>query len=381
MSKSNETLGDSGNPDRSARLDSLMNAMVDAFILINEIGTIERFNVAAETMFGYSADDVLGENIRILMSGDDKRNHDSYLNRYMGKRKSKVIGIGREVLARRKDGSVFPADVALGEIGVEGSLRFIGIVRDLTKQREAEQHALRQREEMVNTSRLTIMGEMAAAMAHELNQPLSAISNYASAGIRLLPDSGENIEDLRDLLEKIVTQAHRAGEVIRRTRDFTRSADMKRKRIQPAEFLKEIWALAELDSKANNIAVSFDIQPDLPEVIVDSLQIQQVILNLLRNGVDAMADTPPENRQLVLSAFSDNPDIVTITVTDQGGGITPEVSAKLFHPFFTTKTSGMGMGLAISRSIAENHGGTLKFTNNEEDGVSFILTIPTRVKR
>jgi len=363
---------------RFDQLDSLMNAMVDAFIVIDARGLIERFNNAAEEMFGYSSDEITGQNIELLMGGRDSGNHDRYLDNYQKTGKKKVIGIGREVIARRKDGSEFPADIAVGEVSSGGQKRFIGLVRDLTDLRAAQTQSFRQRQEMLNTSRLSTMGEMAAAMAHELNQPLSAIANYSAASLRLLDKEDPDIESVKEALQQINNQAHRASEVIRRTRDFTRATDTRREKTSVQDIVAEVKPLAELDAHANNIALLIDIPANLAPIEVDSLQIQQVLLNLLRNGVDAMRDVDPAYREIRLSARYTAPGEVSIVVRDQGQGISEEVAEQLFNPFFTTKNTGMGMGLAICRTIAEAHNGSLEFRRNPERGVSFALTLPTQ---
>ncbi len=365
--------------ERFDHMDSLMDAMIDAFIVIDDKGIMERFNKSAEKMFGYTVAEVEGKNISMLMAGRDRKDHDKYMNNYQRTGVAKIIGIGREVLAQRKNGDVFPADIAIGEVRGPSSVRYIGLVRDLSEQRAAETHMFKQREEMLNTSRLSTMGEMAAAMAHELNQPLSAISNYAAACRRLLANDDIDKESIIDALERIDTQAHRAGEVIRRTRDFTRTPDTERSTTTIIDLLNEIVPLAEMDAHANNIALEVNVPKNLAPIFVDGLQIQQVLLNLLRNGVDAMHDSEPEHRHLKLSARYTAPGEVSLIVTDEGPGISKELAQKLFNPFVTTKSSGMGMGLAISRTIAEAHGGSLEFRRNPERGVSFVLTIPTQV--
>ena len=263
--------------------------MVESMIVIDEHGTIERVNKATEDMFGYRPDELLGQSIGILMTGADKVRHSNYLDRYMQTGIRRIIGIGREVQARHKDGSSFPAHIAVGEVRAENSRRFVGLIRDLTDERQSEEEALRRREEMVNVSRLSMMGEMAAAMAHELNQPLTAIANYSAASIRLLEQgTSDSLADVKAALQEINDQAHRAGDVIQRTRSFTKSADGTRTVTRIHEVAALIRSLATLDTRANNIQLNWEIPADLPPIVVDSVQIQQIILNLVRNAVDAM---------------------------------------------------------------------------------------------
>jgi two-component system sensor kinase FixL len=368
----------------AVRLDPVIDAMVESMIVINEDGVMERVNKATQKMFGYMPDELLGKNIRMLMAGSDRIRHDDYMHRYKQTGVRRIIGIGREVLALRKDGSNFPANIAVGEVNGPEGRRFVGLVRDLTDQRELEEQALRRREEMVNVSRLSTMGEMAAAMAHELNQPLTAIANYGAACIRLLEhDPIGNQEDIREALQEITNQAHRAGEVIRRTRSFTRSTDSEREETTLSKVAAQIRSLAELDTKANNIRLNWDIPEELLPILVDPIQIQQVILNLIRNAVDAMQNTTPDERTIDVSAKLTGPHELRLEVRDHGIGVDESAAPEIFNAFYTTKSTGMGMGLAICRTIILAHGGTLRFRKNDkrpgDTGSTFFFTIPTKV--
>jgi two-component system sensor kinase FixL len=367
----------------SVQLDPVLDAMVESMIVISASGMIERVNKATEGMFGYKPEELVGQNISILMTGPDQLRHDNYLNRYEKTRVARIIGIGREVLAKRKDGSNFPASIAVGEVSSANETRYVGLLRDLTDQREQEEQELRHREEMVNVSRLSTMGEMAAAMAHELNQPLTAIANYAGASMRLLDKDKDNVGDVKDALQEIYDQAHRAGEVIRRMRNFTKSVESSREDTSLLAVAEPIRSLAELDTKANNILLTWDIPEDLPLINVDSIQIQQVILNLIRNAVDAMHDTDPEHRNIIVKAKLTAPHEMRLEVHDRGDGVSEEQSNDIFNAFFTTKPTGMGMGLAICRTIMRAHDGELGFRNNDlrlgDSGATFFFTLPTKV--
>lgn len=356
-----------------------MNAFIEAIIVIDSEGIIERFNRAAEEMFGYSRDEAIGQNVNFLMPGVDHQNHDGYIARYLKTHEARIIGIGREIQAKRRNGEIFPADLAVGEVGWKGTVRFVGMMRDLTDKKEAEERTLRLHNEMINTSRLATMGEMAAAMAHEVNQPLAAIANYSSAGARLLDGGAESIEDVKSVLESINHQAHRAGDIIQRLRSFVRPKDLNRESTSLKATIDEIQPLAELDARANNIQLLFDVPADLSEIVVDQVQIQQVVLNLIRNGIDAMSEAGPESRRLEVIARADADDLVTLSVIDQGTGISKEVAKQLFDPFFTTKSSGMGMGLAICQTIVKAHGGEISYANNENGGATFTLALPARL--
>jgi two-component system sensor kinase FixL len=361
------------------QLNSLFDALVEAMIVANERGRIERFNKAAEQLFGYTEAEVMGRNLTILMPPPDRDQHDQYMEHYLETGERRIIGIGREVRARRKDGSIFLAELAVGEVRWKNNVRFVGIMRDVTDRKKAEEQAIRQGVEMIKVSRLMTMGEMAAAMAHELNQPLTAIANYASASRRLLADlpaAGEVV----GALDQIDAQAHRAGEVIRRMRSFVRYDDSGREPVQMKTVIDEIRPLLQLDAKANNIRLEIEVAGDLPELVADRIQVQQVILNLVRNGIDAMSDIEPAERVIRLECRADTPDRVLVAVTDHGTGVPEESAARMFQAFYTTKAAGMGMGLAISRSIIEGHGGRLWYENNPGGGATFSFSLPTRVE-
>ncbi|MFW2404514.1 MAG: two-component system sensor histidine kinase NtrB [Gammaproteobacteria bacterium] len=359
--------------------DAIMDAFIEAIIVMDTEGTIERFNKAAEKMFGYTASEAIGSDISILMPDPDSSNHARYVDRYMATREARIIGIGREMTASRKDGTMFPIHLAIGEVGWHGRVSFIGLIRDLTDDKLAEERRLRQHTDMITASRLATMGEMAAAMAHEINQPLAAIANYASAAERLMDLGPENADDVKGALASVKAQAHRAGEIIRKLRSFVKPevASLDVTNLKP--LIEEIRSLADLDARANNIQLSIDVANNMPEVIADGLQIQQVILNLLRNGIDAMLDCGPDDRVLELHGYISSPDEVRVDVIDRGHGIPQSVRDSLFNPFFTTKSNGMGMGLAICQTIVKSHGGKLGFEDNPGGGTTFYITLPTKV--
>ncbi len=364
-----------------AEFDALLDAAVDAIVAIDDRGRIIRFNKAAEAMFGYTASEVADQPLNLLMAPGEARAHQDFVDRYLRTGARRIIGRGREVIARRRDGSLFPASLSVGEAKSPHGLRFVGLIRDLTSQKQAEEEALRHREQLMHASRLTTMGEMAAAMAHELNQPLSAIATYTAACQRLLAKGESTRDDVTAALKEIGVQAHRAGEVIQRMRDFTRSRESLRRVVQLDALIDEVLPLAELDAKANNVELTIEIDPDLPPINADRVQIQQVILNLLRNGVDAMSNVANDERSLRLHAYREDEKAVRVDIIDAGAGVPESVRSHLFTPFFTTKEMGMGMGLAISRSIITAHGGKLDCGNNPDGGATFFFTLPTALEQ
>jgi two-component system sensor kinase FixL len=366
----------------AAEFDALLNAAVDGIIVTDRQGRLLRMNAAAERMFGYQATEIAGQGIDIIMNARDARQHDRYMDNYLRTGERKIIGVGREVVARHRNGREFPVDLAIGVANVGDEKRFVGLIRDLTKQKHAEEEALEQREQMNHASRLTTMGEMAAAMAHELNQPLSAISNYTAACQRLLNQDSdrEKSPDVDRALDQIGVQAHRAAEIIQRIRDFARSREAAREPVDLRDLIAQILPLARMDARAHHTDLRIRLEKDLPLIMADPIQIQQVILNLVRNGIDAMEAVPDGQRRLDLRVWLEDAQHVRVTVTDRGTGVPQDAEEDLFTPFFTTKPSGMGLGLAISRSIATAHGGKLSHFNNPVVGATFYLILPTKIE-
>ena len=349
---------------------------------ISADGTIESFNQAAEKLFGYRAAEVIGENVKILMPEPYHDKHDGYLARYRKTGEKHIIGIGREVSARRKDGTVFPIELAVGEMEIEGEKKFTGFIRDISRRREAEDHlkASERRlkelqSEFVHVSRLSAMGEMAATLAHELNQPLAAMMNYAQATRRLLEGSAaEDAARLRDLMTKAVAQANRAGDIIRRLRSFVAQGETERSLDDIGDVVNDACALALIGARSDGVETTLALADDLPTVLIDRVQIQQVIVNLIRNALEAMADQ--ERQEILIETARGDHNTLTVSVADNGPGLEAAIAEKLFTPFNSSKADGMGIGLSISRTIVEQHGGHIWATPNEGGGVVFSFTLP-----
>jgi two-component system sensor kinase FixL len=359
--------------EREAHLLSIYDTAPDALIVIDEKGIMQSYSAAAERMFGWSASEVLGRNVKMLMPSPFRVQHDGYLNRYLDTGERRIIGIGRIVVGERKDGSTFPMELAVGEVRSERGRVFTGFVRDLTERQATETRLQELQTELVHMSRLSAMGEMASALAHELNQPLSAIANYLSGAKRLLDRAGVNEPRAGDALEKAAEQALRAGEIIRRLRDFLSRGEGERRVENLPKLVQEACALALVGAKEHDVRVSYAIAPDAESVLVDRVQIQQVILNLVRNAMDAMVDQPV--RELTVSTATADDSMAQVSVKDTGPGVDESAAAKLFQPFVTTKASGMGVGLSISRTIVEAHGGRIWTEPNPEGGATFHFTL------
>jgi two-component system sensor kinase FixL len=359
---------------REAHLKSILDTVPDAMIVIDERGIMQSFSSAAERLFGYTAPDVLGKNIKILMPSPYQENHDGYLARYLRTGERRIIGIGRLVVGERKDGSTFPMELSVGEMRSSNQRFFTGFIRDLTERQQTEDRLQELQSELVHISRLTAMGEMASALAHELNQPLSAIANYMKGSRRLLEDStDERSATLRDAMDKAAEQALRAGEIIRRLRDFVARGESERRVESVNKLIEEASALALVGAKDLGVRVRFQFDPAVNLVLADKVQVQQVLLNLIRNAIEAMQESP--KRELVVSTAPADDDMIAISVADTGDGIAPEIAAQLFQPFVTTKRHGMGVGLSISRTIVEGHGGQIGPEPNPAGGTIFRFTL------
>ena len=358
---------------REAHLRSILDSVPDAMIVIDERGTIQSFSSAAERQFGWTADEAIGRNVSFLMPEPYRGAHDSYLSRYLTTGERRVIGVGRVVVGAHRDGSTFPMELSVGEMRSGDRRFFTGFVRDLTERQEAERRFQDVQSELAHVSRLSAMGEMASALAHELNQPLSATANYIQGSLRLLAEEPIDKAVVSDALAMAGQQMFRAGDIIRRLRDFVSKGETERQIESLPKLLEEAAALAMVGAKDRGVHLQFDIPAGVEFVMVDKVQIQQVVLNLMRNGVEAMAESP--QRDLVVAALPAPDDMVVVSVSDSGSGLSPEVARQLFQPFVTTKKHGMGVGLSISRTIVEAHGGRIWAEGNPGQGTTFYFSL------
>jgi two-component system sensor kinase FixL len=359
---------------RQAHLQSILETVPEAMIVIDASGVMQSFSAAAVRLFGLKPEEAIGRNVNILMPEPFRSEHDGYIERYLETGERRIIGIGRIVVGQRKDGSRFPMELAVGEACVGGRRFFTGFVRDLTERRDQERRLQELQAELVHVSRLTAMGEMASSLAHELNQPLSAIASFLKGSVTLLETPNPDLTKLRGALDGAGGQALRAGDIIKRLREFVAKGETEHTLEDPAKLMEEASALALVGVKDQDVRVDLRLARDTGRVVVDKIQIQQVALNLIRNAIDAMADAP--RRQLEIRVRTDDPRTIRISVADTGPGLDPDVRERLFQPFVTTKATGMGVGLSICRTIVESHGGRIWAEDNRGGGAVFSFTLP-----
>ena len=360
---------------REAHLRSILETVPDAMVVIDEEARIRSFSATAVRQFGYAPEDVVGENVSLLMPEPYRSRHDAYMARYLATGERRIIGIGRVVVGQRKDGSTFPMELAVGEMRSSGARYFTGFIRDLTERQRTETRLQELQSELVHMSRFTALGEMASTLAHEINQPLTAIASYLKGCRRLLQRmEGPEVPMLADAVGQAADQALRAGQIIRHLREFVARGEGERHIEGLPKLVEEASALALVGAKERGVHVTFALDPEAPLVLADRIQVQQVLLNLIRNAIEAMQDASRRELRVTTRALPGE-GLVEIAVADTGPGLAPEVAERLFQPFVTTKAHGMGVGLSICRTIVEAHGGKILAESRKGQGTCFRFTL------
>jgi two-component system, LuxR family, sensor kinase FixL len=361
--------------EREAHLQSILDTVIDATVVIDVTGKMLSFNASAVRQFGYTAEEVIGNNVSMLMPTPYREQHDAYLSRYLSTGERRIIGIDRVVVGRRKDGSTFPMKLAVGEVRRGDKIYFTGFIRDLTDREETAAMLGQARSELARLARLNELGEMASTLAHELNQPLSAIANYVQGCRRMLEKlDDEHAKRMRGALDETAKQALRAGDIIRHLREFVTRGETEKAPEDVKHLVEEAGALALVGSRERGVKSVFEFGADSGMVVADRVQIQQVLINLMRNAMEAMRESP--RRELVVRTHPASPERMQVEVEDTGPGISDEIATQLFQPFVTTKPGGMGIGLSISKRIIESHGGELTVHRNKHGGATFTFTLP-----
>lgn len=361
-----------------ARFESLLDTAADGVIVIDETGRMLVFNKICEQLFGYTSQEAIGQNVSLIMPPEFSASHDRFMNNYHRTGERRIIGIGREVSGMHRDGTVFPLELSVGEAKTAEGRQYIGVLRDLRSRRAVEQRVSQLQAQVVHMTRLSAMDEMGAAMAHELNQPLTALLLYLQAVARQVKachaDAKPPSDKMLDVLDKAVLEAERASHIVQRMRQMVEKRDPERATIDLREVVNEALDLSEFVAQGATVTIRrvFGMTPI--QVDADATQIQQIILNLLRNALEVAKES--EERWVKVSIGSDDRSAF-VSVTDSGPGFSEEVGKSLFRTFSTTKKSGMGLGLAISRAIAQNHGGDLMADpGGNGQGATFTLMLP-----
>ena len=357
-----------------AHLDSILETVPDAMIVIDERGLILSFSAAAERMFGYSEAELLGENISTLMSSPDRERHDRYLENYLATSERKIIGIGRITTARRRSGAAFPIDLHIGEARAGTEKVYTGFIRDLTERQATQRRLHDLQAELAHVGRVTAMGTLATALAHELNQPLTAIANYVESARDLLHEPSDQVLGaVREALDECAAQSVRAGQIVRRLRDYISRGDIDRKPESLRQLVSEASVLAMIGAGERGVEIEVALDPECDTVLVDRIQVQQVVLNLVRNAFEAMADLT--HRRVQVSSCREKSGKVRVTIADSGPGLNPELAGRLFQPFNSTKDLGMGLGLSICHTIIHGHAGRIWAEPSDLGGTAFHFTL------
>jgi two-component system sensor kinase FixL len=354
-------------------LNSILETVPDAMIVIDDHGVIQSFSAAAERLFGYGEHEVIGRNVSMLMTTPDREAHDRYLSRYLDTGERRIIGKARRVIGLRKDGTTFAHELAIGEARGRGRRVFTGFIRDLTERESAAAQLAELQSELLHISRVTAMGTMASTLAHELNQPVTAVANYVETSLALLqegaPGSAAIVEEA---LAEAAAEALRAGKIVRRLRDFVARGELDKSVETVGDIVDDACALGRVGAATPTIRIDRAIDPATGPVLVDRVQIQQVLINLLRNAVEAI---PADPGGTVRVSARRQGDFAQVTVTDSGSGLDPAIVGNMFGAFASTKRDGMGLGLSICRTIIEAHGGRI-WAESRPVGTAFHFTIP-----
>jgi PAS domain S-box-containing protein len=362
--------------ETETRFRTYIDHATDAFFVLDlEGGTILDVNRQACQNLGYTREEIIGKTVFDFDAGLNPE----WLDQNIRPRIEAGESVTFETRHRRKDGSVFPVEIRARAFRIGGRVFNLSLALDITerKQAEEERERLRQLEaDLAHINRVSMMGELAASVAHEVNQPLTGIVSNGGAGLRFLAGDTPDLEEAREALRDIVRDGKRAGEIITRIRALTKRAAPPREELDLNETIREVLALVGDEAKRNSVMVRTQFADEVCPVLGDRVQLQQVLLNLVMNAIQAMSSVSERARQLVITTQNIDQERVEVTVEDSGTGMDPNTMARIFEPFYTTKSGGMGMGLSISRSIVQHHGGRLWATANAGPGTSFHFTLP-----
>ena len=350
----------------------------NGMLMVDSEGVITLSNLRMEELFGYKREELKGQPVALLVPERFREVHATHTRRFFQAPRARRMDIERELVARRKDGSEFPVEIGLSPMETGHGKFVLAAIADVTLRKQAERDAKRRLEELAHVSRVTSIGEMASGLAHEINQPLTAIVSFADA-CRLMLESGrDHKEILLSSLEQISREGQRAGDIIHRLREFVSKGKLERRSIDVNDLVHGVLEMLHHETERENIQIELELDEHLPRVNADKVQIEQVIFNLVRNAVEAMEANQPASRKLRIgtSTVSTDPAEVEVLISDTGEGFSRESAERIFDAFYSTKQKGMGLGLSITRTIVHAHGGRIRATANPERGATIRFVLP-----
>jgi PAS domain S-box-containing protein len=369
--------------DRDTKTRGIIDSALDAVLSIDERGKVTEWNAQAETMFGWKRYEAVGRALSELFIPERYRDaHEKGLKHFLSTGEGPLLNRRIEITALRREGTEFPVEVSIAPYQIDGHWGFSGFVRDITEKKVAEASTRRHREmemELAHANRVATMGQLSASIAHEVNQPIGAAVTNAHAALRWLGATPPNMQEVRQALSRIVTNGNRATDVLSRIRAFIRKAPPRKDGLDVNQAVLEVVALTRSEAKNGKVAVQMHLSEGLPLVQADRVQLQQVLLNLIINAIEAMSASDAGSRRLLISSARSEQNEVSVEVQDSGPGFPEGSGEQIFQAFYTTKPAGLGMGLSICRSIVEAHGGQLRATPGDPTGAVFTFTLPVRL--
>ncbi len=362
--------------EREAKLNAIFDATIEGIVTFDQSGLIVSTNIAVTTHFGYSQPELIGCPFNLLISPlQGNEQFETLINQLISKHRSVLINQTYEVDGIRKDRSILPLEVSIVEYSIDGALYFTSILRDISLRKQQELKEKAQLTKLAHVTRLCLIDEMGSGIAHEINQPLTAIANYSQACLRLMTVEKPDFTQLSDILLKTHQQALSLGHIIHRIKNLVSYQEAIRSNTNINTLIQDMVSLCRVDLNNNNINLCLDLQEDMPQLMIDTVQIEQVLLHLIRNSIDALKDTKKQRQLLIQSAIR-NLNHIEVRVQDNGSGIHEAKKESILNTFFTTKIMSMGMGLSISKSIVESHQGILDFITKTNEGSTFYFLLP-----